>query len=94
MTGQYSSEDEARRDNLCRPLSMGEVLRRTGRSQRTIERWIAEGRLTKYELEHPREIVFNERQVMELERDKRRAAHRGRPRPSADTNSDGVDAEG
>jgi hypothetical protein len=94
VSPEYSSQEEARRDNLCRPLSMSEVMRRTGRTQRTIERWIAEGRLTRYELEHPRQIVFVEREVLELERDKRRAARQGRPRPPMGTQGDGVDAEG
>jgi hypothetical protein len=40
--------------------------------------------------------VFVEREVMELERDKRLAARQGRPRAATppDTDGNGVDAEG
>jgi hypothetical protein len=80
VTGRYTSEEQAKRDTLCRPLTMAEVMRRTGRSQRTIERWTTQGLLTKYEIEHPREIVFLEREVLEVDRAKTIAAIENRER--------------
>lgn len=91
MSTDYPDEQAARHDALCRPMTMKDVLRRTGRSERTIERWVGQGLLTRYELAHPRESVFVEREVMELERDKRLAARQGRPRPPAAADGDGVD---
>lgn len=66
---------------LVKPLTIGEVMQITGRSKRTIERWTTQGLLTPYELTHPREIVFVEDEVLEVESQKARARHQGRPRP-------------
>jgi transposase-like protein len=65
----YESEEQAKRDALCRPLSIAEVMRRTGHSKRTIERWVEGGKLTKYELDNPREIVYLAREVLETEKE-------------------------
>lgn len=79
MTG-YESPDQARLDALCRPMTMAEVMRATGRTRRTIDRWVEHGELTKYELEHPREIVFNARDVAETEKRMRDAAQENKDR--------------
>lgn len=91
MTAPYSSEEQAKRDTLCRPLTLAQVMERTGRSQRTIQRWTTRGLLTKYELDHPRETVYIEREVLEVDRDQHSASRQGRPRPSKNA---GVDAGG
>lgn len=49
----------------------------TGRSESTIRRWIAHGRLRHLEFAGTRYV--NEREVLHLERTTRRAARRGRP---------------
>ena len=82
-------------DPLFRPLTIAEAQAATGRSRRTIARWIAEGRLTAYEEAHPRRVILVERDVIEAEKATRRAARRGRPRrePSEKPDDDpGVDA--
>jgi hypothetical protein len=66
---------------LVHPLTISQVMEITGRSKRTIERWTTQGLLTPYELTHPREIVFVEDEVLEVESRKSRAQYQGRPRP-------------
>lgn len=92
----YPSEHEARLDALCRPLTIAEVLKRTGRSERTIRRWVEQGRLRRIELKDPPETVYIEREVLEVERDKRRAPTRGRhrPAPPPDAEPEGVVTDG
>jgi excisionase family DNA binding protein len=71
-------------DPLLRPLTIKQAMELTGRSARTIDRWIHDGRLRKVRLGgDPPEEVLIEREVLEAERDTRRAARRGRPRPKA-----------
>lgn len=53
-------------DPLFKPLTLAQVLEATGRSRRTIERWVKGGRLTAYEDAHARK-VFIEKQVVEAE---------------------------
>lgn len=82
-------------DPLLRPLTVKQAMALTGRSERTIDRWIHDGRLRTVRLTHPPEDVLIEREVLEVERATRQAARRGRPRPKrSDTppETDGVDA--
>ncbi len=69
-------------DPLLRPLTIKQAMELTGRSERTIDRWIHDGRLRKVRLngDPPQEVLI-EREVLEVERATRRAARRGRPRP-------------
>jgi hypothetical protein len=76
----YESEEQAKRDALCKPLSLAEVMKRTGRSKRTIERWVASGQLTKYELDNPREVVFVAREALETEKEMHDRAQENRER--------------
>lgn len=61
-----------------RPLTIAEAARVTGRTARTIQRWVSTGQLTKYEVEHPRRVVLVEREVVEMERQQRAAANASR----------------
>lgn len=84
-------------DPLLRPLTITQAMVLTGRSERTINRWIHDGRLRKVRLKDPPEDLLIEREVLEIERETRQAARRRRPRPKkADTphEGDGVDAGG
>lgn len=74
-----------RDDPLLRPLTIAQAMELTGRSKRTIDRWIHDGRLRKVRLparpgDAPQDVLV-EREVLEAERDTRRAARQGRPRP-------------
>lgn len=55
------------RDPLFTPLTIAEVMERTGRSKKTIDRWIKDGRLATVKLDNPPETVAIERDVVELE---------------------------
>ncbi len=81
-------------DPLLRPLTIRQAMELTGRSERTIDRWIHDGRLRKVRLKDPPEDVVIERELLEVERATRQASRRGRPRPkAADTPTAGeVDA--
>lgn len=74
-----------RDDPLLRPLTIKQAMELTGRSKRTIDRWIQDGRLRKVRLKDtaPPQDVLIEREVLETERATRRAARRGRPRPKS-----------
>lgn len=71
-------------DPMFKPLTMREVLEITGRSRRTIEKWVKNGRLTKYERRNARDVVigrvFNEAQVVETESERAAAARENRDR--------------
>jgi len=70
-----------RDDPLLRPLTIKQAMELTGRSDRTIERWIHDGRLRKVTLQgDPPQQVLIEREVLEVERATRQASRRGRPR--------------
>lgn len=73
------AERAARADPLFRPLTIAEVVKRTGRSRRTIDRWIKDGRLRVIQLSEPPERVVIARDAIKVERATRRAARRGRP---------------
>lgn len=58
-------------DPMFQPLTMREVLEITKRSPRTIKRWIDDGHIrayTPYERAHRRDVVFNEDEVVEVEK--------------------------
>lgn len=63
-------------------LTLKQVLEITERSRRTIEKWVRDGKLTKYEVEHQRKVipVFNEDEVVEVEKEMRDAAEENRDR--------------
>lgn len=91
MTGPGFDRD----DPLMRPLTIRQAMELTGRSDRTLHRWIHDGRLRVVRLTgtEPPEQVLIEREVLEVERATRRAARRGRPRPkNTDTQGESVDA--
>jgi hypothetical protein len=85
------------KDPLFKPLTFAQVIELTGRNRRTVEKWVAAGRLRTIRLEHPSETVMIKREVLEVDRATREASRRGRPRPKkGDAASDGpgVDAGG
>lgn len=65
-------------DPQFRPLTIAEAARVTGRTSRTIQRWVSTGQLTKYEVENPRRVVLVEQEVVEMERQQRAAANASR----------------
>lgn len=67
-------------DPLFRPLTLAEAAAVTSRSQKTVRRWVREGRLTAFEMGNRREIVLVERDVVEVEKAARDAFAAGRPR--------------
>lgn len=72
------------RDPMFKPLTMREVLEITGRSRRTIEKWVTNGHLTKYEVRNRREVVighlYHEDEVLEAETERAAAARENRDR--------------
>lgn len=66
-------------DPLFRPISIEDAMARTGRSRRTIDRWIHDGRLRTFSLDDPPEEVLIERDVVTLEKACRDARRQGRP---------------
>ena len=58
--------DAARADKLCRPITMAEAMRRTGRSKRTIDRWIVDGHLRRVQLDQ--DVVLVEREIVEYDK--------------------------
>lgn len=90
---------------MFQPLTMREVLEITKRSPRTIKRWIDDGHIkayTPYERAHRRDVLFNEEEVVEVEKrmhdadmanKERIRARGGRPGPrppKASAPSDGL----
>lgn len=71
-------------DPLFRPISIEDAMSRTGRSRRTIDRWIHDGRLRVVSLGWPPEPVLIEREVVETEKARRSARKQGRPRRNRD----------
>lgn len=86
-----STEGFDRDDPLLRPLTIAQAMELTGRSDRTIHRWIHDGRLRTVRLpgRQPPEDVLIEREVLEVERATRQAARRGRPRPKTADEAEG-----
>lgn len=66
-------------DPLCRPISIADAMARTGRSRRTIDRWIHDGQLRVVRLDNPPEDVLIEREVVTLEKARRDGQRQGRP---------------
>lgn len=64
-------------DPLGQVIDLDEAARRTGRSRRTLNRWIQAGQLATLPGLPGRYVI--ERAVLECERDRHRAARRGRP---------------
>ena len=67
-------------DPLFRPLTLAQVLEITERSRRTVERWVKEHKLTPYEENHRRRVVFNEAEVLDVEQKMSAAALENRER--------------
>ncbi len=71
-------------DPMFKPLTMREVLDITGRSRRTVEKWVKNGHLTKYEQRNRRDVVighvYNEDEVVEAESERAAAARENRER--------------
>lgn len=71
-------------DPLFQPLTMRQVMQITQRSERTIERWIASGRLTPYEERNRRGVVvgriFSEDQVVNAEQERAAAVRENHDR--------------
>jgi len=69
-------------DPLCKPLTIKQAQEVTGRTRRTLERWVQDGLLTKYERQNQRRVVilFNEAQVTEVEKRQSDAARENRDR--------------
>lgn len=76
---RYGNEDEARADPLFRALTIAEVMARTGRTRRTVDRWLKDGRIEPVVLGDGQRVLV-ERDVVELERDMRKAAEANRQR--------------
>lgn len=70
-------------DPMFRPLTIEQAALRVRRSQRTIRKWIADQRITAYEVQNPREVVLIEKDVVEVEKANRDAFAAGRPRREA-----------
>jgi len=79
----YRDIHDARIDTLCRPIPLTEVMARTGRSKRTIDRWIKAERLRVIELQNPPEKVVILRELVELEKEMRTALQTSRDRIAA-----------
>lgn len=66
-------------DPMFRPVSIEQAMQITGRSRRTLDRWIHDGRLRVVRLDNPPEDVVIEQQLVDLEKETRDAQRRGRP---------------
>jgi predicted site-specific integrase-resolvase len=66
----YRDENEARIDELCKPIPLADVLQHVHRvtSKRTIDRWIKAGRLRVVHLTNPPEDVVILRELLETEK--------------------------
>lgn len=71
--------DAARADRMFTPISIERAMQITGRSRRTIDRWIKDGRVAAVRLPGSEESVLIERQVAEAEKACRDARAGGRP---------------
>lgn len=67
---------------LFKPVTIKQALEITGRSRRTLERWVEEKRLTKYEQRYRRQVVvlFNEDELTRIEKERSDAAIENRDR--------------
>jgi hypothetical protein len=60
-------------DPLCKLLTVTEVMERTGRTRKTVNRWIKDGRLATVTLDNPPRTVAATGDVLELEQQMRAA---------------------
>lgn len=69
-------------DPMFKPVTIKQALEITGRSRRTLERWVEEKHLTKYEQQHRRTVVvlFNEDELTRVEKERSDAAIENRNR--------------
>lgn len=64
----YRDENEAKIDELCKPVPLAEVMDRVKRTKRTIDRWIKDGHLRVIHLENPPEDVVILRDLVETDK--------------------------
>lgn len=69
-------------DPMFKPVTIKQALEITGRTRRTLERWVEEDYLTKYEQQHRRKVVvlFNEDELTRVEKERSDAAIENRDR--------------
>jgi len=69
-------------DPMFKPVTIKQALEITGRTRRTLERWVEQGRLTKYEQQYRRQVVvlFNEDELTTVEKERNDAALKNRDR--------------
>jgi hypothetical protein len=69
-------------DPMFKPVTIKQALEITGRTRRTLERWVEQGRLTKYEQQYRRQVVvlFNEDELTTVEKERNDAALENRDR--------------
>jgi len=74
-------------DPLFRPISIKQAMAITGRSRRTIDRWIRDGHLRTVKLQDPPEDVLVEREVVQVEKSMRDSLRRsqGAANPGPET---------
>jgi hypothetical protein len=67
---------------MFKPITIKEALEITGRTRRTLERWVADGQLTKYERANRRTtvVLFNEDDVTRIEKERSDAQFANRER--------------
>lgn len=69
-------------DPMFKPVTIKQAMEITSRSRRTLERWVEEEHLTKYEQQHRRKVVvlFNEDELTRVEKERSDAAIENRDR--------------
>lgn len=69
-------------DPMFKPVTVKQALEITGRTRRTLERWVEQGHLTKYEQQYRRRVVvlFNEEELTGVEKERNDAAIENRDR--------------
>lgn len=69
-------------DPMFKPVTVKQALEITGRTRRTLERWVEQGHLTKYEQQYRRRVVvlFNEDELTGVEKERNDAAIENRDR--------------
>lgn len=70
-------------DPLFRPLTLAETAAYTGRSRKTIDRWIAAGMLRTVKLGYPPQTTVIESEALEVEAEMQRRAQANRDRIAA-----------
>lgn len=68
-------------DPLFRPISVKRAMAITGRSRRTIDRWIRDGHLRTVQLQDPPEEVLVEREVVQVEKAMRDSLRQSQAQP-------------